>query len=126
MAERTGDDYMKRMADALRKGAKMLSETCPLCGSPIFEMKGELWCLRCDKRVIKVKSDEEAGAALTAYSLTNTMGVLATKIEELTILLSRTVDVEETRRVSETLSTLLRTFEQTLKLEEILKKRTRE
>jgi len=117
------DNYMKRMADALRSGAKMLSEQCPVCGSPLFEIKGELWCLKCNKRVIKVKSDEDIEAALTAYSLGQTTRVLATKIEELTILLSRTTDPDEIHKLSEVLSSLLKTYDQTVKIERILKER---
>lgn len=116
----SGDDYMKRMADALRSGARMLSEHCPVCGSPIFEIKGELWCLRCNKRVIKVKSDEEVGQALSVYTLRNTASTLAEKIEELTILLSRAVEVDEVKKLSETLEILLKTLEQTLRVRKLL------
>ncbi|MCF8885057.1 MAG: Sjogren's syndrome/scleroderma autoantigen 1 family protein [Nitrososphaerota archaeon] len=114
-------DYMKRMTDALRSGAKMLSEHCPVCGSPIFEIKGELWCLKCNKRVIKIKSEEEIGMAVSAYSLMNTISVLSTKVEELTVILARTVDLEEIRRISETLNIVLGTIEQTIKLLKIMK-----
>lgn len=121
MVEKSGEDYMKRMADALRSGAKMLSETCPICGSPIFEIKGELWCLKCNKRVVKVRSDEEVATAISVYGLKNTVNVLAIKIEELTILLSRAVDVDEIRKISEALDTILKTLEQTLKVQNLLR-----
>lgn len=115
------DNYMKRMTDALRSGAKMLSEHCPICGSPIFEIKKELWCLRCNKRVIRVKSDEEIGQALSVYTLMGTVSTLAAKIEELTILLSRAVEVDEVKKLSETLEIMLKTLEQTLKVRKLLK-----
>ncbi|MEN2974955.1 MAG: Sjogren's syndrome/scleroderma autoantigen 1 family protein [Candidatus Caldarchaeales archaeon] len=121
MVEKSGEDYMKRMADALRSGAKMLSETCPICGSPIFEIKGELWCLKCNKRVVKVRSDEEVATAISVYGLKNTVNVLAIKIEELTTLLSRAVDVDEIRKISEALDTILKTLEQTLKVQNLLR-----
>lgn len=121
MVEKSDDDYMKRMTNALRSGAKMLPEHCPICGSPIFEIKGELWCLRCNKRVVKVKSDEEVGQALSVYTLTNTASTLAVKIEELTILLSRAVEVDEVKRLCETLEILLKTLEQTLKVRKLLR-----
>lgn len=120
------DDYMRRMADALRSGAKMLSEQCPVCGSPLFQVKGELWCLKCNKRVVKVRADEEVGMALTAYSLTETGTVLATKAEELTVLLSRTTDPQEIKRLAETLDTVLKTLEQTLKIQSLLRRKTTE
>lgn len=118
------DNYMKRMTDALRSGAKMLSEHCPICGSPIFEIKEELWCLRCNKRIVKVRSDEEVGSALSVYTLMNTASIIAVKIEELTILLSRAVEVDEVRKLSEALEVLLQTLEQTLKVRKLLKEET--
>ncbi|RLI39145.1 hypothetical protein DRO60_02035 [Candidatus Bathyarchaeota archaeon] len=42
----------RRAADWLKKGARMLSEACPECGSPLFDRKGEIWCPRCNKPVI--------------------------------------------------------------------------
>jgi len=118
------DNYMKRMTDALRSGAKMLSEHCPICGSPIFKIKEELWCLRCNKRVVKVKSDEEVGSALSVYTLMNTASIIAVKIEELAILLSRAIEVDEVRKLSEALEVLLKTLEQTLKVRRLLKEET--
>ncbi len=114
-------DDLSRMANALRSGAKMLSEHCPVCGSPIFEIKGELWCLKCNKRVIKIKSEEEIGTALSVYTLMDTASIIASKIEELTILLSREIEVDQIRKLSETLNVLLKTLEQTLKVRKMLK-----
>ncbi len=35
------------MADYLLKGGKMLAKTCPSCHSPLFEYKGETFCVVC-------------------------------------------------------------------------------
>jgi UPF0148 protein len=35
------------MAEYLLKGGKMLAKTCPKCGSPLFEYKGETFCVVC-------------------------------------------------------------------------------
>ncbi len=35
------------MAEYLLKGGKMLSKTCPVCHSPLFEYKGETFCVVC-------------------------------------------------------------------------------
>jgi UPF0148 protein len=35
------------MADYLLKGGKMLSSSCPSCGCPLFEYKGETLCVVC-------------------------------------------------------------------------------
>jgi UPF0148 protein len=38
------------MAEYLLKGAKMLSRACPVCDSPLFEYKGETFCVVCRER----------------------------------------------------------------------------
>ena len=38
------------MASYLLRGGKMLSATCPACGCPLFEMKGEKLCVVCSER----------------------------------------------------------------------------
>lgn len=38
------------MADYLLKGGKMLSKTCPNCGSPLFEYINEELCVVCKER----------------------------------------------------------------------------
>lgn len=35
------------MAGYLLKGGKMLSKSCPACGCPLFEIKGETLCVVC-------------------------------------------------------------------------------
>ncbi|MDD3407988.1 MAG: autoantigen p27 domain-containing protein [Methanomicrobium sp.] len=35
------------MADYLLKGAKMLDKACPECGSPLFTVKGDTFCVVC-------------------------------------------------------------------------------
>ncbi|MCK4269102.1 MAG: hypothetical protein KAW93_01335, partial [Methanogenium sp.] len=38
------------MAEYLLKGGKMLSKTCPECGAPLFEVKGETKCVVCAEK----------------------------------------------------------------------------
>lgn len=52
---------MKQMAELLRSGATMLSHSCPECASPLFRLKtGEIWCARCQRKVVIVAEGEEA------------------------------------------------------------------
>lgn len=54
------EERSKRLAEALLKGWKMLSDNCPVCGSPLFETPGgEVVCAVCGTRVILVGSEEE-------------------------------------------------------------------
>lgn len=43
--EKRPDDVM---AEYLLKGAKMLSKTCPVCGSPMFTYKDRTFCVMCE------------------------------------------------------------------------------
>ena len=109
-------EYMRRMADALRSGAKMLSEQCPVCNNPLFEIKGQIWCLKCNRRVIKVTSEEEVEEALTSVALTEVIKTLTAKIEEVNMKLRRAIDADEVRKLIENLISLLKALEAATKL----------
>ncbi|MCD6312756.1 MAG: hypothetical protein J7L79_02950 [Thaumarchaeota archaeon] len=104
------------MADALRSGAKMLADQCPVCGNPLFEIKGQIWCLKCNKRVVRVSSEEEVEEALTTITLTEAMKTLTTKLEEVNLILKRTSDVNELKRLTEAMINLLEALEKASKL----------
>ena len=104
-------EYMRRMVDALKSGAKMLADHCPVCNNPLFEIKGQIWCLKCNKRVIKVRDEEDIEEALTSITLSEIMKTLTTKVEEINLLLKRTADAEEVKKLTETLKTILETLE---------------
>ncbi len=55
MPEKKPDDIM---AEYLLKGAKMLSKTCPTCGSPMFTYKDRTFCVGCES---EQESRKEAG-----------------------------------------------------------------
>ncbi|MEM1655481.1 MAG: Sjogren's syndrome/scleroderma autoantigen 1 family protein [Nitrososphaerota archaeon] len=104
-------EYMRRMADALRSGAKMLADQCPVCNSPLFEIKGQIWCLKCNKRVIRVSSEEEVEEAFTGITLNELLKTLTTKMEEVNIALKRVADPREIKDLTETLISLLKALE---------------
>ncbi|MEM0440482.1 MAG: Sjogren's syndrome/scleroderma autoantigen 1 family protein [Candidatus Caldarchaeum sp.] len=116
------DDYIRRMSDALRSGAKMLSEVCPICNSPLFEVRGELRCIRCDKPVVIVREESEVMAASTPLVLTHLENALAAKIDALTALLQKATEPEQIRELTETLTSLLKLFHESRRLSEILRK----
>lgn len=47
VAEKKPEDIM---AEHLLKGEKMLAKECKVCGSPLFEIKGETVCVVCAER----------------------------------------------------------------------------
>lgn len=38
------------MADYLLKGGKMLSDSCTVCGAPLFDYSGEVFCVVCREK----------------------------------------------------------------------------
>jgi uncharacterized Zn finger protein (UPF0148 family) len=116
------DDYISRMSDALRSGARMLSEMCPVCNSPLFEIRGELRCIRCDKPVVKVHEESEVLVASAPLILTRLENAITDKLEVLTNLLQKTSEPEELRQLAETIISLIQLFHESRKLSEKLRK----
>lgn len=116
--ESFNSENIKKMADALRAGAKMLPDICPICKSPLFEIKGEIRCIKCDKKVIKVKDESEATTYTIPYILRNLDLTLIQKIEELTLKLSKTFDLNEIKNTGEILNILLNVLRESKKLQE--------
>jgi len=95
-------EELKRMAELLKSGATMLEEACPSCGSPLFKLPtGEIYCAKCNRRVVVVKSDEEIPSALTPMAL-------STLEETLTLNLRRLDGLVRTESNPENLEKLLR------------------
>lgn len=88
-------DPIKKMADALRRGAKMLTEVCPVCNSPLFDVKGEMRCVVCDKPVVVVRDEEDIGRAVLPFLSKRLDEVLVAKMEELINRLSKAVEIDE-------------------------------
>ncbi|MCI2415014.1 MAG: hypothetical protein MPF33_07220 [Candidatus Aramenus sp.] len=68
----SSDHLAKKGAELLRQGATMLSESCPICHSPLFRLKnGDVVCPLHGKVYI-VKSDEEEKKVKKDLVLTST------------------------------------------------------
>ena len=96
---------MREMAEMLRRGAKMLSMSCPECGNPLFQMKsGEVICPRCKREIRILKEGEDATQVTRNDSLEKTL------IRKLTAVQGQ-LDTEQNaahiRELTETLIVLL-------------------
>lgn len=99
---------MKEMAELLRSGAKMLSHSCPECGSPLFQLKsGEIWCARCQKRVVIVAEDEDESAATRELLWDSLERTLVEKLSSVNSLLSAEAEPAKMRELAEVVSVLL-------------------
>jgi UPF0148 protein len=99
---------MKEMAEMLRKGAKMLSMSCPECGTPLFQLKtGEIFCPH-EKREVKIVKDGETPETLRQeatleHTLQSKLVLLQTRLES-------TNEPAEIRELVQTISALLDTL----------------
>jgi len=102
---------MKGMADLLRKGATMLSRSCPECGTPLFQLKsGDIVCANCQRRVVIVPEGEEATAE-AGVRLESVEKVIVEKLVTLGEAMSQESDPEALRSLSELMDSLLGNLE---------------
>ncbi len=95
------------MAEYLLKGGKMLSKTCPECGAPLFEVKGETKCVVCaekrarnivDANVNRTEAEVSKQDSVKEVPVTTTVCVsenLVHELEKTVILLCRRVQEEK-------------------------------
>jgi uncharacterized Zn finger protein (UPF0148 family) len=103
------------MADLLRQGATLTELACPACASPLLRFKDqELWCAKCQKRVIVVKEGEEAKLAST-MTLDTLEATLLAKVQEIQNRMQREQNPEELQKLGTALSGLLDNLEKARK-----------
>lgn len=105
---------MKEMAELLRKGASMLSETCPRCGTPLFKLPdGEIICPMCQRSVRIVSGDTHEEDIEVQGSLEET---LRSKMNFIQGLLEEERDPVRMRELIQTLMLLLDARERVRKI----------
>lgn len=80
------------MAGYLLKGGKMLSASCPVCGCPLFEVKGKTLCVVCAEQATEKKAGQsdtkEAAPESPAHpAVFGTSPLLEKTLEEIIISL---------------------------------------
>lgn len=109
---KSDEECIKRMADLLRQGSTLTDLACPVCASPIFKLKsGDLWCVKCDKKVIVVREEREVTKITGALSLENLEVTLLAKIQEIQEKMVNETDAEELQKLGAALSGLLENLE---------------
>lgn len=90
-----GED-LKKMAEILKSGATMLQEACPQCLSPLFKLaSGEIYCARCDRRVVIVKGEEAAPQAAQPATLSSLEKTILKKLSDIEDQINRGKDSRE-------------------------------
>lgn len=116
----TEEQHIKRMADLLRQGSTLTELACPACASPLFRLRsGDLWCAKCEKKVIVLKEGEEP-AKITGSMFLNTLeATLLAKIQEIQNKMQHEENVEELQKLSTVLSGLLENLEKIRKAKRV-------
>ncbi len=107
------------MADQLRQGSALTELACPSCASPIFRLRnGDLWCARCEKRVIVLK-EGDAEKMLDSMTLEKTEATLLKKVQEIQSRMQHEDNVEELQKLDATLAGLLENLEKIRKIRKV-------
>ena len=110
-------EVLRRMADMLRRGAVMLNLQCPACSSPLFRLRsGEIWCARCQKRVVVVEEGQDETVATSDILLGSLEQTLLRKLGELDKMMREEEDLSRLRELSSLLSGLLDNLERLRKM----------
>jgi len=108
---------LQTMANLLKQGAALTDLSCPACASPLFKLKtGELWCAKCQKRVIMVKEGETTTEATRTILLSTLESTVLTKIQDLEKRLKEETDPTKLEKLTATLSSLLENLEKIKKM----------
>lgn len=113
------EQHIRRMADLLRQGATLTDLACPACSSPLFKLKsGDLWCAKCERKVIVVKEGEEP--QITSQMVLDAMeATLLAKVQEIQSKMQQEKNIEELRELGTALSDLLENLEKIRKVKRI-------
>jgi UPF0148 protein len=100
------------MADLLRQGSTLTELACPACASPLFRLKnGDLWCGRCEKKVIVVKEGEGETEGKSSIALLNLEVTLLAKVQIIQNRIEHEENPEELQKLNTALSGLLENLE---------------
>ena len=86
---------VKKMAELLKSGATMLSETCPECGTPLFRKGKETFCPKCNKQVVIIESAEQETRFMADKVLEDSEQTLFSKIREINLAIKNETDPQK-------------------------------
>ncbi|MEM3730582.1 MAG: Sjogren's syndrome/scleroderma autoantigen 1 family protein [Candidatus Bathyarchaeia archaeon] len=110
--ENAEEQYIKRMADLLRQGSTLTDLACPACASPLFRLRsGEIWCAKCEKKVIIVKEGEESTKIQSSLVLDTVEATILAKVQEIQSRMQHEQSAEELQKLGNALSELLESLE---------------
>lgn len=102
---------VKRMAELLKSGAAMLSETCPECGTPLFKLGNDVICPKCNRTVLIIKGSEDEAKLATGQTLENTEKIILSKIQETNMSIKNESDPDRLLQLGSLLACWLEALE---------------
>jgi len=82
----------------------------------LFRLKsGELWCEKCQKKVIVVKDEQEEARATSSFAMENLETTLLAKVQAVQNRMEQEQNPEELQKLNIVLSGLLENIERTRK-----------
>jgi len=107
---------VKKMAELLKSGATMLSETCPECGTPLFRKGKETFCPKCNKPVVIIQSAEQETRLMADRVLEDSEQTLMAKIQEINLAMKKETDPEKLMAYGNALASWLGAIEKLRRL----------
>ncbi len=104
------DASVKKMGELLRRGATMLADACPQCGSPLFKVSDDIYCVRCDRRVVYADSDEEVETQAVRTLIPELRTTLIAKLNALNELVESESDIEALTKLANLMVLLLQSL----------------
>jgi len=105
-------DTIRSMAKLMSSGAALTDLSCPACASPLFRLKnGDLWCAKCQKKVIVVKENEQVRNVEGLTALAALESTLTAKVTEFTEKMRIENDVEKIQKLNSVIGALLENLE---------------
>ncbi|MFW9845260.1 MAG: Sjogren's syndrome/scleroderma autoantigen 1 family protein [Candidatus Thorarchaeota archaeon] len=105
--DKTNDSSVKKMAELLRRGATMLAESCPQCGSPLMKVGEDIYCATCDRRIVYADSEEEEDSQAVKVLIPQLRETLLRKLTSLTDVLENETDTESLTKLANLMVLLL-------------------
>lgn len=80
----------------MREGTRLLLDLCPDCASPLLDRKGEIWCPKCNRKVLTVRER----SAVAEIALPALLANLTETIHNLLWKIGKRIRYESIRRAS--------------------------
>jgi UPF0148 protein len=101
------DISVKKMASLLRQGATMLADACPQCGSPLLKIKDDIYCAKCDRRIVYAQSDEDVEVQAVKTLIPELRVTLINKLKALNQIVDNETDTEALTKLANLMVLLL-------------------